>query len=131
MTYCSSCGQEVTPGSQFCTGCGASVAEQQGEAPIAAQAPRVLGDLSDTREKAPQIESHLAKSIIATLLCCLPLGIVAIVHAAKVDGQRMAGDIQGAQLTSMKADSWGNWAIGSGLLFYVLYFFFMVAVAGL
>jgi hypothetical protein len=107
------------------------VAEQQGEAPTAAPAPRAFGDLSDTREEAPHIESHLAKSIIATLLCCLPLGIVAIVHAAKVDGQRMAGDIQGAQLSSMKADSWGNWAIGSGLLLCVLYFFFMLAVVGL
>ncbi|WP_302813657.1 CD225/dispanin family protein [Leyella stercorea] len=34
---------------------------------------------------------------MSTLFCCLPLGIVAIIHAAKVDGLYRSGDYSGAQ----------------------------------
>ena len=132
MTYCSSCGKEVAPGSQFCAGCGAPVEGEAGEAPPPVPASTPTGGSSSPREaRVPHIESHLAKAVIATVLCCLPLGIVAIVYAAKVDGQRSSGDIKGALISSSKADSWGNIAIGSGLVFGVLYFFFLMAVTTL
>ena len=98
--------------------------------PIPASTP--TGDSSSPREaRTPHIESHLAKAVIATVLCCLPLGIVAIVYAAKVDGQRSSGDIEGARISSRKADNWGNIAIGSGLVFCVLYFIFLAAVSAI
>lgn len=54
--------------------------------------------------------SNLALAIISTILCCLPLGIVSIVYAAKVDGHWMAGRYAEAQDASRKAK---NWAIAS------------------
>ena len=43
------------------------------------------------------IPNHLVWSILSTLFCCLPLGIVSIVYASQVDGKRAAGDIAGAR----------------------------------
>ena len=78
------------------------------------------------------VPNHLVWAILTTLFCCLPLGIVSIIHAAQVDGKRAAGDIQGARDSSDKAKFW---AILSACLMLVpvalyLLFIFMVAGAG-
>src|SRR5690242_9892722 len=36
--------------------------------------------------------NHLVWSILTTLFCCLPLGIVSIIFAAQVNGKWQAGD---------------------------------------
>ena len=64
----------------------------------------------------PNIPNHLVKAIITTLCCCLPLGIVAIVFAAQVNGKLDAGDYAGAQKASDQANLWGNIAIGLGIV---------------
>jgi hypothetical protein len=56
------------------------------------------------------IPNHLVWSILATLFCCLPLGIVSIVYASQVDGRRLAGDIAGARELSHKAKMWAIYA---------------------
>src|SRR6478752_9603334 len=48
----------------------------------------------------PPIPTYLWQSIVVTFFCCLPLGIPAIVYAAKVDGLKASGDIQGAMAAS-------------------------------
>lgn len=68
----------------------------------------------------PNIPNHLVKAIITTLCCCLPLGIVAIVFAAQVNGKLDAGDYAGAQKTSDQASLWGNIAIGLGVLSWII-----------
>ncbi|MCH1502159.1 CD225/dispanin family protein [bacterium] len=45
----------------------------------------------------------MASAILATLLCCLPLGIVAIVHASKVFAKYQTGDYHGFLESSDKA----------------------------
>jgi len=64
---------------------------------------------------ATHIENHLAKAIISTLLCCLPLGIVAIVYSAQVDGHLRRGDYDEAKRCADSADTWANWSIGLGV----------------
>ena len=56
--------------------------------------------------------TYLAWSIIATLLCCLPFGIVAIVYASKVSGLWAQGRYDEAQRASNTAK---NWVIASAL----------------
>ncbi len=63
------------------------------------------------------IPNHLVWAILSTLFCCMPLGIVSIVYAARVDGKRAAGDIQGAREDSRLA---ANWAIASAVTFPIL-----------
>lgn len=65
--------------------------------------------MNTTREYVP---NNLVWAILATLLCCLPLGIVSIVYAAKVDGLVAAGDVPAARRA---ADLARNWAIAAAL----------------
>jgi len=102
--------------------------------------PGALGSLapapSDGAMDSPQgyggklIPNYLWQSIVVTILCCWPLGIPAIVYAAKVDGLKLRGDIQGAMAASASARKW-CWAaggIGGGvILIWVLVVIFAAA----
>lgn len=50
--------------------------------------------------------SYLVWSILATLFCCLPFGIVSIVFAARVDSKYNAGDYAGSLAASNNAKKW-------------------------
>jgi hypothetical protein len=50
---------------------------------------------------------YLVRSILVTLFCCLPFGIVAIVYSAQARSQYRAGDYTGAQESARKAKNWG------------------------
>ena len=63
----------------------------------------------------PAVSSHLVFAILATLFCCLPFGIVAIVYAAQVNGRLQAGDYNGAVDMSKKAAMWCWVSFGIGL----------------
>lgn len=63
----------------------------------------------------PAIQNYLWQSIVVTILCCWPLGIPAIVYAAKVEGLKSRGDIQGAMAASASAKTWCMVAGGAGL----------------
>jgi hypothetical protein len=69
---------------------------------------------------APNIKSHMADAVVATLFCCLPLGIVAIVHAAKVNKLVAVGDYAGAEKASKQAKTYAWIAAGLGLLTWIL-----------
>lgn len=64
----------------------------------------------------PDVPNHLVKAILATCFCCLPLGIVAIVFAAQVNGKLDVGDYAGATSASEQANMYGNISIGLGIL---------------
>lgn len=58
--------------------------------------------------QGPNIPTNLWQSIVVTLLCCLPFGIVAIVYAAKVDGLKARGDVAGAMSAAASSRTWCN-----------------------
>ena len=60
-------------------------------------------DPSRSQTPVPPPSSHLALAILTTVFCCLPLGIVSIVYASKVDSLYSVGDIAGATYNSMQA----------------------------
>ncbi|BET66083.1 hypothetical protein ASA1KI_10010 [Opitutales bacterium ASA1] len=68
----------------------------------------------------PKPENYLVWSILATILCCLPLGIVSIIFAAQVDGKYRAGDYAGAAESSRKAKMFAWWSFGVGLVVTIL-----------
>ena len=63
------------------------------------------------------VPNNLVWAILSTLFCCMPLGIVSIVYAARVDGKRAVGDIAGAREDARLA---ANWAIASAIGFPIL-----------
>ncbi len=76
-------------------------------------------------------DTWLWQSIVATVLCCLPLGIAGIVNAAKANSLVGAGDMAGAQAAAAQAKKWTLWSVGVGVGGVVLYALFMVVmVAG-
>lgn len=48
-------------------------------------------------------KNWLVESILVTLFCCLPLGIVGIINAAGVEGKFAQGDIEGANRAAQTA----------------------------
>ena len=62
----------------------------------------------------------------------MPLGIVAVIFAAQVNGKVAAGDTAGAQDSAKKAKMFSYIAIGLGLLGIICYvLFFLVMGVGL
>ncbi|MDF7801231.1 CD225/dispanin family protein [Pontiellaceae bacterium B1224] len=57
-------------------------------------------------EQNVNIPNYLWQSIVVTILCCWPVGIPAIIFAAKVNGLVAQGKIQEAQEASAKAKMW-------------------------
>ena len=114
--YCARCGAANDDNAFKCVGCGQKLFHPPDQA-----GPGVVN-----------ISSYLVASILVTLFCCWPLGIPAIIHAARVDPKIAGGDIDGAREASRKAMIWIWVALGVGLLWVVGYltFIFMTLAAG-
>ncbi len=79
----------------------------------------------------PKPKNYLVESIISTVLCCVPLGIVAIIQASKVDSLYAASDFQGAQTASDNAKKWALIGAVLGFIFGFLYLALIIAGAAL
>ncbi len=82
-----------------------------------------------TQQQQPQTppKNWLVESILATIFCCVPLGIVSIVYAAQVNSKFNQGDYQGAVDASANAAKWTKitfW-VGIGVLIIYLAFIFL------
>lgn len=65
---------------------------------------------------APTIKNYLVESILVTLCCCIPLGIVAIVYASQVNSKIATGDYQGAQKSADSAKMWCLIGLACGVI---------------
>jgi hypothetical protein len=77
--------------------------------------------MADPTPNAPaNVPNYLVQSILATIFCCPPFGIVAIIFAAQVNGKLATGDLAGATQSSKQAKMWCWISFGVGLVCYVL-----------
>jgi len=81
---------------------------------------------SEPHGSPEEITNYLLWAILSAVFCCMPLGIVSIVYAAKVDGLVAAGHIQAARDASNNAKKWAIWAAGVQGGIFVLYLLFVV-----
>jgi hypothetical protein len=123
MKYCSNCGELNPENARFCAKCGYEIQSGvSGTTPSPASASTPSGDIPDT---------YLWQSIVVTILCCLPLGIPAIVYAAQVEKYYMQGNIEAAQRASRNAKNFCIASLASGLAVYIAYIIYLVAIGGI
>lgn len=72
----------------------------------------------------PNVPTYLWQSIVVTICCCLPLGVVAIIFAAQVNSKLATGDLAAATDASNKARLFCWLAFGLGLVTQILFFMF-------
>lgn len=77
-------------------------------------------------------KNYLVWSILSTACCCLPLGILAIVNAAKVDSAWDRGDVTAANDHSAKAKKFAivGAAIGGAFTAFIVVLQVLAAAAG-
>ena len=68
-------------------------------------------------------------AILSTLFCCLPLGIVSIIYAAKVNKLYRTGDYQGAQDAADKAKKYALYGVICALVVHGIQFLTFIAGA--
>ncbi|MDE6272548.1 MAG: CD225/dispanin family protein [Muribaculaceae bacterium] len=71
-------------------------------------------------EKMPS--TYLVWSVVMTLLCCLPAGVVAIIYSCQVSSKFYAGDFAGAMRASERAQIWIIISFVLGVMVNTLYF---------
>ncbi|MEP7034869.1 MAG: CD225/dispanin family protein [Actinomycetota bacterium] len=64
--------------------------------------------------------NYLVWAILSTILCFLPLGIVAIVFSAQVNSKWAMGDVAGAQKASGLAKKLTIWTVVLGVVLFAL-----------
>ena len=74
---------------------------------------------SSTLKIAPR--TWLVESILITVLCCLPFGIVGIVYASKVSSLLNIGQYDEAVAASKEAGKWVKIGFITGLIGIILY----------
>ncbi len=72
-----------------------------------------------------KIPNYLWQSIVVTIFCCWPVGIPAIVYAAKVDGLKARGDIPNAMVASSNAKKWCIISLSVWGVLFVIYLIFI------
>ncbi|WP_382303437.1 CD225/dispanin family protein [Haoranjiania flava] len=91
--------------------------QQQPQQPFSQQ--NVNPNFQNTGAAPPK--TWLVESILVTIFCCLPLGVIGIINASKVESKYYAGDVQGSLQASQEAKKWTKIGLICGLVGLVLY----------
>ena len=95
------------------------------------QAPNYHQQAPYNNAPMPRPDSNLVWAILCTVLCCLPLGVVSIIYASKVDGCYATGRYAEAVDNSQKALKWAKIGAIISAIFWILYIIFYIAIIGL
>ena len=104
----------------FCKNCGGNIPDGT------VQCPYCWQNLSNPYQAQTEIKTYLTESILVTLFCCLPFGIISIVNAAKVSDLVSAGRYEEAIRASNNAKTWALVGLITGIVISGLYVFLSV-----
>lgn len=65
-------------------------------------------------------KSYLTESILATLFCCLPLGVIGIISASKVESLYNQGRYAEAEYASADARRWTRYSFITALVCWII-----------
>jgi hypothetical protein len=133
---CPNCGTSNLDTASICANCGRPLNAPPPPPPPPASPVSTYTPPSSSQRPAgfgapPPVESipnYLVQSILVTLCCCLPFGIVAIIFASQVNSKLAAGDVAGAREASANARKWCWIAFGVGIVIGILSMIFNGAV---
>lgn len=113
--FCPNCGIKNDDGAAACVSCGRPI-------------PRI-GDTAQFQPPAwdpmpVSVPNYLAPAILATVFCCVPAGVAAIVYAAQANTKAAIGDYDGAKSASSAALMWCWLSFGASTLGVILYIVF-------
>jgi hypothetical protein len=91
------------------------ITRAEGQAAVPAWTSGAVGAGAGRPAVGGQVDTWLWQSILATIFCCQPLGIVAIVFAAQAQSAVTAGDLRTAQTKAASARTWTLAAAGVGV----------------
>ncbi|HEY2738752.1 MAG TPA: CD225/dispanin family protein [Thermoanaerobaculia bacterium] len=74
------------------------------------------------------IPDLLVWSILVTVFCCLPGGIISIIFASKANSAKRMGDFEAARLAAKQAKTWLTVSVVAGLLLGLLGIFSSVII---
>lgn len=74
-------------------------------------------------------DSNLVWAILCTVLCCLPLGIVAIIKSTSVESLWREGRYEEAKKAANDAKKFSIWGAIAAGVFIVLYIIFIIFMA--
>lgn len=106
LSSCPNCGAQIDNNLKFCSNCGK-------ELPTTPECPK----------------TYLVESILVTLFCCLPFGIVGIINASNVSSNFSAGRYKEAEQCSRNALKFIKISIGLGVAFFIIYFLIVLIAA--
>jgi len=89
--------------------------------------PRVTVTTGQPQFGAGKPDNLLVWSILTTIFCCLPFGIVAIVYSSKVDSLWASNDREGARKAAESAKTFCWVSAGCGLIVPIIYLIMMIA----
>lgn len=97
-----------------------------------------VADLADILQQMPpeppqsmriMPRTWLLESILITLFCCLPFGIVGIINATRVENLYLSGQYDMAEYYSREAKKWTIWGLVSSIILVMLYLFLVVGLS--
>lgn len=84
----------------------------------------------NTSSQGVKPDNYLVFAIISTVLCCLPLGIVSIIHSTKVDNLWNAGQYTEARTASNQARQFAIYSAIAAAVVWAIYFALFAASSG-
>lgn len=81
--------------------------------------PPLVTDPTSASEVPVRPKNWLVESILVTILCCLPFGIVGIVNAAKVNSLYDQGLYDESLRSSRNAKRWAKYGLIVGIVYLI------------
>jgi hypothetical protein len=79
----------------------------------------------------PMPDTYMVWAVLATVLCCLPFGIVSIVKASQVSSLYSQGRYQEAVAASEAAKKWAIWSAIAGVVISIMVIVLQIVGIGL
>ena len=106
---CPRCGKENLGNANYCEVCGEKLDDNVTQV-----------QNNSSLQAKPQIKDYMVFSILTTIFCCIPFGIIAIVYSSKVSKLIAAGDFEGASNASRNSKIWNIAALVSGIVLGII-----------